>query len=454
MSHGHALLWLRQDLRVADSPALVAALAEYRSVTAVYIAQEAGTRPIGGATAWWLHGSLEALEAELAALRIPLVLRSGDPVAEITSIIRDGGIDALFWARRYGEAEYGNDVAVALAARELGIPTTVAGPSLLCEPQRIRTGAGTGYAVFTPFAKAVRTQLSIDPPRIPLPVPAPARTPAARLHSLTLADLGLRTAPTGWHAGLAATWTPGERGAQDTLADFLDEGVHEYADRRDRVDLNVPSRLSPALHFGEISPQQIMHALEPFTHAPTPVGAEFSRQLLWREFAYHQLDGFGDLATRNWRERFDSFEWPETDPKQLLAWQQGRTGIPLVDAGMRELWATGTMHGRARMVTASFLTKNLLIHWRLGEKWFWDTLVDADAAANPFNWQWIAGSGADAAPYFRIFNPVLQGERFDPQERYVRRWVPEWGTAAYPAPIVDLKATRARALELYQRLPR
>lgn len=331
-----------------------------------------------------------------------------------------------------------------------GVRSEIFAQSLLVEPERVRTGSGTAYSVFTPFSKAVGALLAVDPPRLPLPVPAPARERATALPGLALSVI--TEAP--WQAGLAEAWTPGERGAHDLLADFLDTGIAGYEADRDRVDRDVTSRLSPHLRFGELSPQQVEAAIAPAAFGPVPAGAAFSRQLLWREFAHHQLQDFPELATKNWRDRFDEFAWPETNPAHLEAWRTGRTGIPLVDAGMRELWATGTMHGRARMVVASFLTKNLLIHWRVGEEWFWDTLVDADAAANPFNWQWIAGSGADAAPYFRIFNPELQRERFDPQDRYVRRWVPEFGTPEYPAPIVDLRTTRARALEVYQHLPR
>lgn len=444
-----ALVWFRDDLRVADNPALTSALSSSDRVHAVYLLDEVGVRPLGGATRWWLRESLRALSADLATLGIPLTVRTGDAVIELPRLAHEAGAELVTWGRRYGHPAAIDERTMA-ALRDAGVRSEIFAQSLLVEPERVRTGAGTAYAVFTPFATALGRLLAVDPPRLPLPVPPPARERATALPGLALTVI----ADAPWQAGLAEARTPGEHGAHDLLADFLDTGLAGYEAERDRLDRDVTSRLSPHLRFGEISPQQVEAAIAPAAFGPNPAGAAFSRQLRWREFAHHQLHDFPDLATHNWRDKFDGFHWPEPDPTQLEAWRTGRTGIPLVDAGMRELWATGSMHGRARMVTASFLTKNLLIHWRTGEEWFWDTLVDADAAANPFNWQWIAGSGADAAPYFRIFNPLLQGERFDPQERYVRRWVPEYGTSDYPEPIVDLRTTRARALEAYHHLPR
>lgn len=266
----------------------------------------------------------------------------------------------------------------------------------------------------------------------------------------TLASLSLLPTTPDWSTGLDAAWKPGESHAQEDLASFVRSGLDRYLNDRDFPAIATTSRLSPRLRFGEISPFQVWHALQ---RARTPARAAgtsgFIGELGWREFAYHTLFEHPDMATITIRREYDAFPWPRLDNSALGAWQQGQTGIPLVDAGMRELWTTGLMHNRVRMVVASFLTKNLLIDWRLGEQWFWDTLVDADAASNPFNWQWVAGSGADAAPYFRVFNPELQREKFDPTNTYVERWVPEWLTPDYPEPIVNLAETRRAALAAF-----
>ena len=318
--------------------------------------------------------------------------------------------------------------------------------NLLVEPSAVATDQGTPYQVFTPFWRAAQER----PMRDPLPAPERVDSADAPIPSDELDDWMLLPTRPDWAAGLRAAWTPGESAAAARLEEFVVDILSDY-DRRDHPAEDVTSRLSPRLRFGELSPAQVWSRL----HRDLSPGArgnapKFFSELGWREFHHHMLFHEPDLATRNHRAAFDAFPWQTPRPAELAAWQQGRTGIPLVDAGMRELWQTGSMHNRVRMVTASFLAKNLLVDWRLGEQWFWDTLVDADEASNPGNWQWVAGSGADAAPYFRVFNPALQAQKFDPRGDYLRRWIPEFGTAAYPDPIVDLAETRRDALAAYE----
>jgi deoxyribodipyrimidine photo-lyase len=345
--------------------------------------------------------------------------------------------------------------------------------SLLHEPQAIRSGSGGPFRVFTPFWRACRAG---PRPRSPLPRPTVLHAFASEPAGQALEALDLLPRAPYWAGGLDATWTPGEAGAEARLTRFLDHGLATYAAERDRPDRDVSSRLSPHLRFGEISPFRILEAVEARITADPRLaasGEKFLSEVGWREFAHHLAFHFGDLATRNFQPRFDAFPWRRNDAI-LAAWTTGRTGYPLVDAGMRELWATGTMHNRVRMVVASFLVKHGLVDWREGERWFFDTLVDACPAVNPASWQWVAGSGADAAPYFRIFNPVSQGTKFDPDGAYVRRWVPEltglpasvihapWTAPreilagagvvlgrSYPLPIVDHAAARERALAAF-----
>ncbi|WP_395244344.1 cryptochrome/photolyase family protein [Agromyces sp. MMS24-K17] len=451
------LVWFRDDLRVADHPALHAAIERGRPVVAAYVLDEAsaGVRPLGGAARWWLHGSLAALAADLDDLGIPLVLRRGPAAHVVRDLVAESGADAVTWNRRYGAAEREVDSGLKAGLRAEGIEVRSFPASLLYEPWTIRTGAGAPYAVFTPFW---RTCLAAPEPRHPLPVPSPARSHAAGAGAgpgdaaavpdgEALEDWTLRPTAPDWAGGLRATWTPGAAAAHQRLAEFVDEEVDDYADGRDRMGHPVVSRLSPHLRFGELSP---FEAWEAVRRRPGEGAARFRTELGWREFAWHVAFHAEDLATRNLRPEFDAFPWPPLDHAALEAWRHGRTGVPLVDAGMRELWETGSMHNRVRMVVASFLAKHLRIDWRLGEQWFWDTLVDADAASNPFNWQWVAGSGADAAPYFRVFNPEAQAAKFDRDGAYVRRWVPEAGTDAYPEPIIDLAEGRRAALEGYE----
>jgi deoxyribodipyrimidine photo-lyase len=344
---------------------------------------------------------------------------------------------------------------VKASAREAGIEVESFGASLLFEPWTIRTGSGTPFSVFTPFWRACR---SAPAPRRPLAAPERLVQPPA-VDGLAIDDLGLLPTGPDWADGLRDTWEPGERAAHDDLDRFAADGLARYRDDRDVPGVAGTSRLSPRLRWGELSPHQVWHAVTAARDraragAVAEGAATFLAELGWREFAYHTLFEHPELATVNIHREYDSFPWPRLHPSVLRAWQQGRTGVPLVDAGMRELWRTGVMHNRVRMVVASFLTKNLLIDWRHGEQWFWDTLVDADPASNPFNWQWVAGSGADAAPYFRVFNPELQRTKFDRHGDYVRRWAPEWDTDAYPRPIVDLAESRRAALAAYDTVKR
>ncbi|WP_136709261.1 deoxyribodipyrimidine photo-lyase [Agromyces sp. H66] len=446
MADTPTIVWFRDDLRVADHPALAAAALRGDPVVCVYVLDEEspGVRALGGAAKWWLHGSLTALSASLEGIGGTLVLRRGAAAGVIRSLVDETGAGAVFWNRRYGGAERELDTALKAELAGRGIDARSFAASLLFEPWTIRTGQGTPFSVFTPFWRACT---AAPAPRHPLPPPETIEgTDAA---GDVLDDWGLLPTRPDWAEGLRRTWTPGADAAHARLEEFIADDLDGYDEGRDRPALAATSRLSPHLRWGELSPYQVWHAVRE-RRAGGGGAARFLAELGWREFAWHVLFHAPDLATRNWRPEFDAFPWPPLDEAALRAWQRGRTGVPLVDAGMRELWATGAMHNRVRMVVASFLTKNLLIDWRRGEEWFWDTLVDADAAANAFNWQWVAGSGADAAPYFRVFNPELQATKFDPRGEYVRRWVTEVGTDAYPEPIVDLRESRAAALAAYE----
>lgn len=478
-----ALHWFRGDLRLADNPALLAAAACSETILVFVAESNARLRPRGGASRWWLHHSLAALRAELVKLGAPLHILEGDSEALIPDLAQKLGCERVTWTRRYGEAERACDQAIKTALQARGIEARSFNGNLLYEPMEIRSQAGGPIRVFTPFWKACR---ALRLPEAPLAAPgkiqaaaiAPAEWgPAQR----SLEALGLLPHSPDWSGGLADAFTPGEAGAKASLAAFLDGPLAGYAEQRDRPDFVSTSRLSPHLAFGEISPRQIWQAVEHRFAAGTLAASrrdidKFFAELGWREFAYHLLFHVPDLVGTNFQRRFDAFPWIE-DRARLSAWQKGLTGYPMVDAGMRELWRHGFMHNRVRMITASFLIKHLMIDWRVGEAWFWDTLCDADPANNAASWQWVAGSGADAAPYFRIFNPFTQGEKFDPEGQYIRRFVPElaklpngyihrpWDAPPailraagielgrdYPAPIVDHDAARARALAAFQSL--
>ena len=447
MSVAPSIVWFRDDLRVADHPALTAAVERGAPIVCVYVLDEEspGIRGLGGAAKWWLHGSLTALREALDDLGGRLVLRRGPAGRVIRSLVEETGAGAVFWNRRYGGPERDLDAELKQALRDDGLIVQSFAANLLFEPWTIRTGQGTPFSVFTPFWRACT---SAPEPRHPLPAPDAIEPADAASDALDDWDL-LPTRP-DWAAGLREAWTPGADAAHERLREFLADDLADYADGRDApgpvgdvAALAAPAlgRAQPARGVARAPRATVAAARARTGSAPSSAGAS-SRGTC--------SSTRPSSRRRNWRAEFDAFPWPRLHPTALRAWEEGRTGVPLVDAGMRELWATGTMHNRVRMVVASFLTKNLLIDWRRGEQWFWDTLVDADAASNPFNWQWVAGSGADAAPYFRVFNPELQATKFDPDGEYVRRWVPEVGTDEYPEPIVDLKQTREAALAAYE----
>ncbi|KJL48092.1 Deoxyribodipyrimidine photo-lyase [Microbacterium hydrocarbonoxydans] len=441
---GTSIVWFRDDLRVHDNPALSAAIERGGAVVALYVLDEesAGIRPLGGAARWWLHHSLESLARGLGDLGVQLVLRRGEAQRVVHELVAQTGAEAVLWNRRYSLPERTVDTDLKSRLRAEGTDVASFAASLLHEPWTVTTGTGSHYSVFTPFWRAC---LSRPTPRLPLPAPLEAAAETASVPSDDLADWRLLPRAPDWSRGLAEAWEPGEPAARRQLLEFVRGGLADYDRARDEPGLEGTSRLSPRLRWGELSPFTVWHEA-----VAADGGGRFLTELGWREFAWHTLDRFPDLATKNLRAEFDSFPWPQPDEYALGAWRSGQTGVPLVDAGMRELWTTGHMHNRVRMVVASFLVKNLLIDWRVGEEWFWDTLVDADAASNPFNWQWVAGSGADAAPYFRVFNPMLQAEKFDPHRTYIDRWAPD----STGEPIVDLQATRRAALRAYDEIKR
>ncbi len=440
-----ALVWLRDDLRIADNPALDAAVATGREIVALVVLDDVSPdlRPIGGASRWWLHRSLAAFAARFDEIGGTLCLRRGTTSEIVPTVVAEIDAAAIFWNRRHLPVgvEIDGDLKRRLRADGRHVESFRAG--LLHEPPAVRTAGGAPYRVFTPFWRSVRA----GPPfRAPTPPPSTVRRYGRPLPSLSLDDLRLLPRTPYWADGLDRTWTPGEAGAGARLRRFLDQGLAGYATGRDRPDLDHTSHLSPHLRFGEISPFAVVAAVAARVSADPSLGPDaekFIAELGWREFSHHLAYHFGDLAKRNFQPRFDAFPWRH-DEAVVAAWREGRTGFPIVDAGMRELWATGTIHNRVRMVVASFLTKHGLVDWREGERWFFDTLVDACPAVNPASWQWVAGCGADAAPYFRIFSPVAQGTKFDPAGDYVRRWVPE--LARLPAGTIHAPWTADRAL--------
>ncbi len=468
------LVWLRRDLRLADNGALQAALDAGFAPIPVYIhAPGEEVRWVRGAASnWWLHHSLLALDAELRRLGSGLVVRGGGEsvrtrygpttAIEMDRLLAETGARAIFWSRLYDPAIVQRDGMLKQAWRERGIETISVPGNLIFEPWEIKNGSGEPYRVFTPYWRNVQSRLPIA-----APLSAPMQLPGFELASESIEALGLLpTIP--WDRGFHAEWEPGEAGAMEALEDFLADGIATYASDRDRPDRRGTSRLSAHLHFGEISARQVFQRLGS-EQAPglRALAEPYLRQLGWRDFSVSLLFHFPHTSELPLQPQYQEFPWAQVDPDLLAAWQRGRTGFPIIDAGMRELWATGYMHNRVRMLAASFLTKNLRYHWLHGARWFWDTLVDADLANNTQGWQWTAGSGADAAPYFRIFNPITQGERFDPAGDYVRRWVPElarlagkaihqpWqvgGVAGYPKPILDLGETRADALAAYAQM--
>lgn len=453
MSASPSIVWLRDDLRLGDNPALHAALERDEPVVVLYILEDSsdGLRPVGAAGRWWLHHSLDRLGDELRERGATLTLRSGSATRILPDLVKETGAGAVFWNRRYGRAARDLDTQVKSGLHDDGVDAHSFQGSLLFEPWTIQTGSGTPFKVFTPFYRACLEQ---PEPRHPYPKPKKIHGLATHPASDDLDDWGLLPTTPDWAGGLRDRWEPGESAAHERLEAFIHDDLGDY-DKRDFPADDTSSHLSPYLRWGEISPFQVWHRLRgdlPSTAKKQAAG--FLREVVWREFNYTVLFANPDLATANYRPEFDGFPWAHASEHRhdLDAWRHGRTGIPMVDAGMRELWQTGVMHNRVRMIVASFLIKNLLIDWRIGEQWFWDTLVDADEANNPGNWQWVAGSGADAAPYFRVFNPILQGDKFDKHREYVTQWVPEVDGDDYPEPIVDLKESRAQALAAYDEM--
>ncbi len=475
MSDRPVLFWFRDDLRLADNPGLAAAHATGSSIVLLYILDEVSkeARPLGGASKWWLDKSLRALAERIAEKGGRLILRRGAAEVELAKIIEQTGAKGVYWNRRYGPARK-IDERIKTSLKADGVEAHSFNASLLVEPFDIKTGSGDSYKVFTPFWKALQ-QYYVSPAAAP--EPRELRS-FGNVKSDDIADWKLHPTKPDWSDGIAKAWMPGELGAHKRLRDFLKATIDGYATGRDRPDEDHTSRLSPHLRFGEIGPHQVWRAArhaEDAGEAPARDVQKFLSELAWRDFSYHLLYHDPQMGRVSWRRQFEDVDWRSGSKAELEAWRRGRTGYPIVDAGMRQLWSTGYMHNRVRMIVASFFAKDLLVHWRKGEEWFWDTLVDADEANNANGWQWTAGTGADAAPYFRVFNPVLQGEKFDPRGDYVRAWIPELSRMSakwihnpweapesvlaeagvtlgdnYPEPIVDHAFARQRALHAYK----
>ncbi|MFN0263679.1 cryptochrome/photolyase family protein [Tepidamorphus sp. 3E244] len=478
MPDAPAIAWLRNDLRLEDNPALAEAARAEGGVVVVYILDEEseGLRAKGSASRWWLHHSLARLSGAIADKGGRLVLRSGNALNHLLDIANKTGAEDIHWNRRYGPGEFDVDTQIKDTLKERDLNPVSHPGNLLVEPWEVKTQEGNPYKVFTPFWRSAREHGWRDTLHA---APREMKDASGDLGSDDLDDWKLLPTTPNWAENFSERWQPGEDGARGRLRDFIDSELDGYGKMRDRPDKDHTSRLSAHLHHGEISPHTIVRAVN---HAvdkgdvPENDAAKFLSEIGWREFSHNLLYNFPKILKDNLQEKFDNFPWEKND-KALTAWQRGRTGYPIVDAGMRELWRDGIIHNRIRMVVASFLIKDLLIDWRTGEDWFWDTLLDADLANNTASWQWVAGSGADAAPYFRVFNPVLQGEKFDPKGDYVRRHVPEladmpdkyihkpWKAPkdvlekasvtlgdTYPEPIVDHGEARDRALKIFEDL--
>lgn len=468
MSDTPLIVWFRRDLRIADNPALHEAVQTGRPVICLYILETEQDRELGGASRWWLHHSLKSLSEGLAQIGGKLILRKGHAFRILDMLIEEAGANTVYWNRRYDLAPREIDSAIKADLTERGLTAKSYRANLLSEPWTVKTKTDNYYKVFTPYWRAAQESLDISDP---IPAPTSIAAYETDIKSESLESLGLLPSSPDWGSKMRPHWAIGSTGAHKALKQFLDGPVLDYSEDRNRPDKDDgTSKLSPHLAFGEISPKQIWHACK----SDLETARKFLSEIGWREFSYVLLYHNPKLATENFKSAFNAFKWNK-NKDHLRRWQQGLTGYPFVDAGMRQLWNTGWQHNRVRMVTASFLIKHLLIDWREGEKWFHDTLVDADPASNAASWQWVAGSGADATPYFRIFNPFTQGEKFDPHGEYVRKYVPElkhmpnkfihrpWEAPAlvlleagvelgknYPQPIVDHKFARDRALASYK----
>ena len=478
MRNDPVIYWYRQDLRLSDLPGLAEAVATGRPVLPVYILDDktpSDWKP-GAASRWWLHQSLAALSEQLSSIDGELVFQQGDPSDLIPALARETGATQVFCSGQYEPWAKGLESDLAGLFSRDGSELKVFPGALLCNPESVRNLSGLPYKVFTPFWRACRASGQPAEPVGPLGQSRWYKYPG---QGLSLDQLGLLPAKFNWAADWDQIWQPGEQGASDRLRQFIADSLSGYGDGRDYPVRESTSRLSAHLHYGEISPSRVYHTVMGMKAMDASIDADgdkFLSELGWREFSYYLLHNFPHLPEREFKSVFAKFPWAGS-PEHYSAWTMGRTGYPIVDAGMRELYATGTMHNRVRMIVASFLCKHLMIDWRAGQRWFWDTLVDADLASNSCSWQWVAGSGADASPYFRIFNPILQSRKFDADGTYLRRWVPELSTLpdryihepwtapgevleavnlrlgeSYPLPIVDHSAARQGALTAYATL--
>ena len=465
------LLWFRNDLRLRDNAAFAAAC-RAQQIIPLYVLDSTDPWPVQGAAAWWLHHSLNSLDQSLQTFGASLIVKRGEPVKIIASLIKQHDIDTLVFSRNYDPHGIALESQLKTLCDQRKVECKRFAGSLLLEPEQVKNLQGYPFQVFTPYYKKCLTlQRRNGTKRLPT-----ARPRSSSPKKFSIDDLNLVPNAPNWAADFPRYWTPGETAAHKHLRVAIDDIVEHYNDTRDFPADTGTSRLSPHLRFGELSPAQILDAIA--EKLPAKIAEAFVRQLYWREFNAHLLFHFPHIDSKPFREKYSAFPW-QKNKRMLKLWQRGKTGYPIVDAAMRELWHSGWMHNRCRMIVASFLTKHLMIHWREGALWFWDTLVDADLANNIGGWQWTAGCGADAAPYFRIFNPVTQSQKFDPNGDYVRRWLPELSALPnkylhapwtapddilleakiklgreYPLPIVEHSSARQSALTAYHSFSR
>lgn len=480
MAEKPVLVWLRLDLRLEDNPAIIAAVKKTAPIIPVFIYSPEEEKPWapGSAGLFWLHQSLKSFDGGLKKLGSRLILKKGKSFEVLKSLVKETGAGCVLWNRRYEPSLMKRDAEIKNFFKKEGLECESFNSALLFEPWQILTKQKTPYQVYTAFWN---TCLTLPEPAQPVPAPAKMILPEEWPKSEKLEAFGFEP-KIKWAEGIRGFWNPGEAGAHAQLKEFIKKWAGQYDRGRDIPSEAGTSRLSPHLHFGEISPRRVWHEIKRFAgqnarKPPERKAAEiYLKEIVWREFAHHLLYHFPHTPFEPLKKQFEKFPWRK-DAKRLKAWQKGMTGYPVVDAGMRELWHTGWMHNRVRMITASFLIKDLLIPWQEGAKWFWDTLVDADLASNTLGWQWTAGCGADASPFFRIFNPMTQGEKFDPHGQYVRKWIPEIAklpdewihkpfeapaevlkqagiilSKTYPEPLVNHADARKEALNLLQKI--